>query len=220
MILRAFLNFLDLLGRRKTFAAFTGIAFNNRWFIGYVENDEDARPIAKLPNLYLHQNLERESPDGPDEHYHAWNTWSLILSGGYWQVVDGALSFHGRWSIVRLKHTQRHRIVRCLPNTWTLFFHGWRVSTWRLKVQGCSVLCSTCGPAGTCYAASHDIPYDIYFGGAGGKYRRGRWFKWTPELERTLRIRRKALEKGGDRIKPLSRDELNAEICRAAHEAA
>lgn len=205
------LTLLEFFGRKKVLAHPDGTVIANRWYVFYKEEDEDKRLIAMLPNVYIHQNLKKDTPDGPDSHHHAWPTRSLILSGGYWEEVDGVERFNGRWSVADLKYTQLHRIVKCLPNTWTLFMHGFRLGPWGFKSKPCTKVCDTCASRyGECFNVKHETPYDLHFGGKGA-FRAVRWFDSNePGLEDRLARRRKAILK----VRQLSRDEVNARAAK------
>ncbi len=206
-----FLKLLEKLGRKKVLVNFAGEIIANRWYVFYLEEDEDPRWIAKLPNLYIHQNVKTDTPDGPDSHHHAWNTWSLILNGSYTEEVNGKTRYNWRWSIAKLKVTDFHRIVCCAPNTWTAFFHGFRIGKWGFKAKACATLCETCGVKyGACVNTLTETPYDVHFGGKGA-WRAVRWFASNfPDLAAKIERRRRAIKK----VKVLTRDEINARVAK------
>jgi hypothetical protein len=87
--------------------------------------------------VFLH-HVDVADPDR-DLHNHPWvNAWSLILWGGYREIVDfPRLEMHGttdRWHFAgmanRLYPDAYHRIAAVLPNTWTLFIAGPRTRSW------------------------------------------------------------------------------------------
>ena len=111
-------------------------------------------PRNPLLNLYLHQIVG--SDDDRALHCHPWLNCSLILRGGYTEVVpltqlqNAALDYAKGWTVqhrrvvgdvIGRSGTARHRLVHnpALGDTWTLFLtgpvyrrwgfhcrHGWR----------------------------------------------------------------------------------------------
>lgn len=209
-----FLKLLERIGRKKLLVNWDGEVIAYRWYVFYVEEDEDDRFIAKFPNVYIHQNLKHETPDGPDSHTHAFNSYSLIMSGGYHEEVDGKSRYNAKGTIAKLKHRQFHRIVKVDPGTMTLFMRGWRKGPWSFKAAPCEKICETCSSEyGACVNTLKETPYELHFSGKG-QWRAVRWFPSnTPGLERKLAIRREAIKK----VKVLSRDEVNARAAKEHH---
>jgi hypothetical protein len=84
--------------------------------------------------VYLHRFV---GCDGDEEtHDHPWNACSFVLAGQYEQDVTTGLS--GALGVVNERQTVRwfsripsnlfHRIVKTVPETWTLFIHRPRVT--------------------------------------------------------------------------------------------
>lgn len=215
-MLRLFLRFLEAIGHKKLLVNWDGKIIAYRWYLFYLEDDEDRRLIARLPNIYIHENLLLDTPDGPDSHCHAWPTWSYMLRGGYWEEVDGKLRFNAQGTIAKLGRRQFHRITQCVPGpdgtTMTVFMHGFRNTNWSFRAAPCDKLCETCAEKyGRCVNTTKETPYEVHFGGRG-KWRAVTWFhSKTPGLAGHIALRQRAAAY----VRPLSRDEINA---RAAKE--
>lgn len=217
------LRLLEKMGRKKVLMDFTGQVIAYRWYVLYREEDEDERFIARFPNIYIHQNLRRETPDGPDAHRHAWNTYSWMISGGYSEEVNGVLRRNPRWSWARLKHTDYHRIVATEPNAWSVFCHGFRRGPWGFRMKACDAICETCaGVDGVCMNTKHVVPHATYFGSKKA-WRSVAWFHvGMPGLARRIARRQAAIKK----VRVVGRDEVNARVTKelvergGVHEAA
>lgn len=204
------LTLLDRAGSKKVLLTFSMDVLAQRWYLGYVEADEDRRLIAKLPNAYLHKDLNIHTPGSA--HRHAWNSYSLILKGGYTELVDGVARTHKAGDLAVVKQTQRHEITHCEPGTVTLFMHGWRLAPWEFTVESCATLCGRCATEyGRCVNSIKTTPYELN-AADGGKVRVASWMSTkTPGLERRIRIRKRALEKS--RVRVWSRDEFLHKTC-------
>ena len=93
------------------------------------------RPLPWIPdrNLYLHHMT---SPDADrDVHDHPWGFVSIVLSGGYEELVRTITGYHEEahcpWSVLFRSPEFLHRITK-LPTgeCWTLVFTGKRVRKW------------------------------------------------------------------------------------------
>lgn len=95
---------------------------------------------------------------GPDPdrhcHNHPWLATSLILKGGYWEVVRGLVSARSvggfSWwnqrareltpgAINKLLPGEYHRITKVKPGTWTLVWGGAYFREWGFLVDGTHV---------------------------------------------------------------------------------
>jgi hypothetical protein len=205
------LRVLEKLGRFRKLQI-NGEFIATRHFLLFKEEDEDSRLRARFPNVWIHHNLRTETPDGPDSHTHPWDTWSYMWHGGYWEEVDGVERFHdqGTWAV--LKHGQYHRITKCLPNTVTIFAHGFRKGPWTFKEAPCEHLCEACAPKGQCFAATNLVPYEQHFGGKGSR----RAVQWhdadEPNLDKRMSRRRRAIASG--RVKLLTREEVRHRLAK------
>lgn len=210
-MIRFLLWLLEKLGRKKVLMDFTGQVIAYRWYVLYREEDEDERLIARFPNIYIHQNLREQTPDGPDSHHHAWNTYSLMLSAGYHEEVDGALRYNKRLSWACLKHSQYHRITAVDPNSWTMFCHGFRKGPWGFKMKACATVCETCAALdGVCLNTKHIVPHATYFGSKKA-WRSVAWFPSnTPGLGKRIARRQAAIKK----VRVVGRDEVNARVTK------
>jgi len=94
--------------------------------------------------LYLHHIMEEDHD--PDPHDHPFNFWSIVLRGGYMETITydrprvsylgGALGNWKALSFHKMSKHDFHRIVKILPNTWTLIFVGRRTKDWGYLVDG------------------------------------------------------------------------------------
>jgi|SRR6478736_2172133 len=88
--------------------------------------------------LFLH-HIHQPDHD-PDPHDHPFNFWSLVVRGGYDEVLhterrEGALrpavkKTHGWLSFHKMSKQDAHRIISIKPDTWTLVFVGKRTKSW------------------------------------------------------------------------------------------
>lgn len=214
MLLNLILKVLSFLGRRKDFYTFAGEHIASRWYVLYMEEDEDTRWIAKLPNIYIHRTMV-ENPDGPDIHRHGWTSWSWCLRGGYLEEVDGKFREHKVPGIVRVKYDQYHRIVKCIPGSITVWIRGFRKGRWAFKMKPCEKVCDTCSiKYGKCLNEFTELTHSQHFGGKGQKRSSG-WFTPSEELKRKMARRREAIKSPRVHVKP--RDEIMAEASKLAH---
>ena len=68
-----------------------------------------------------------------DLHDHPWAYWSLILTGGYWEVTpDGAFHWYRPGRLLRRNATWRHRVALYSPAgpVWTLVLRFKYERTW------------------------------------------------------------------------------------------
>lgn len=203
-----FLSWLTKRGRRRTLVKFDGSVSAYRHFPFWVEEDEDRR---RWPNLWIHQNVELKTPDGPDTHRHPWPTYSYIWRGGYIEEVNGQMRWRGRGSFAVLRHTDYHRIVRVVDGTVTLFFHGWRRGPWLFKLQPCAQVCESCAKKyGRCYNELNTVPHAVFFG-TKGKWRTARWFpSLMPGLAKIIERRRRAIQ--DKRLNRISEEEVRSRM--------
>jgi len=209
--LERLLAFLEARGRKWLLVNFDGAIAVQRWYLVYAEKDDyrpgEPRPwYTRLPNAYIHKDVQLLTPGSA--HRHAWNTASIILRGGYTELVDGLARTHRAGDIALLSHRQHHEIVRCEPGTLTLFCHGFRLDRWWFRVAPCERLCATCAPKGACLNARRVTPYEENVG-TPQDWRMTAWFPSRhPGLDKMIARRRRALARGAIRV--LSRDEVLA----------
>lgn len=205
---------LEARGRKKVLLSFEADVAAQRWYLLYLEKDEDPRLVARFPNAYLHKDLNIQTPGSA--HGHAWNSYSFILRGAYTELVDGVERTHQAGDVAVLKYTEHHEITRCAPGTVTLFVHGWRRAPWRFRVGACDKLCDRCATNyGACVNTIKTTPYALNAADGGGAWKRTTWFSTqAPGLERRIRVRQRALAQGKVRARILTRDEVLARSCR------
>lgn len=145
------------------------------------------------PNAWLHHMPGPDSPDAKDDpHKHPWSAVTIILKGGYLEVVNRKV----RRLITRcafLSYKNNHRIDTILPGTWTLFLHGVRRQPWTFHFDACETLCKACTERGTdCFKKANPVMEMTELFGKGGDALQ--WIRWTPQLERELSVKRRALK--------------------------
>jgi hypothetical protein len=201
------LDWLMSIGRKSILVDGYGRIRMERYDLLWKEEESDGRP---WPNIWLHHMPGPESPDAKDDpHKHPWSTITIILKGGYLEVVNRAI----RRLVTRcaiLSYRSNHRIETVLPGTWTIFAHWVRRQPWTFHFEKCETLCQACSEKGAqCFKASHPVmELGELFGMGGGALQ---WVRSTPEIERRLAAMRRAL-----RIKGVSpnRDEASTEFKR------
>ena len=86
-------------------------------------------PRNRWFNIYLH-NI-RHSDDDRALHDHPWWNISIILKGGYTELIPQKALWRPRWSIIFRKATDSHRlIIQGDDHVWTLFITGPKVREW------------------------------------------------------------------------------------------
>lgn len=153
------LNLLEKMGRKYVMISELGETLMERWYLFGSRN-------SRWPHLVLHHipSLPRVQKN----HTHPTNVYSLILKGGYVELVNESLvRVRRRWSFGTLKHTDRHSITSVDPNTWTLFLCGFFKAEWKLQIEGENEM---------------------------RKYK-GVWTKVTPDLEKKIARRKAAVLK-------------------------
>lgn len=99
------------------------------------------RWIAETPlgTLRLHHILRSDA--GRDLHDHPWDFWSLLLTGGYYEVTpdpDVPWATRGRaiprWSLVRRKAEDLHQLLLDRP-VWTLVWTGPKRRSWGFQTR-------------------------------------------------------------------------------------
>lgn len=101
---------------------------------------------TRIAGVYLH-HIGAPDP-GVDLHDHPWWFCSIILRGGYCEIIGEPRACHidrrftrwasawpnlrkrDRWSVASVRLDQAHCIVTVRPGTWTLVIRGPRVRTW------------------------------------------------------------------------------------------
>ena len=87
-------------------------------------------------NIYLHHFLGDD--DSRALHDHPWHSWSLPISGGYWDILPRDHCIRRKpWRIVHRRASKPHRVrlVRDREgnpkHAWTIFLTGPRMREWR-----------------------------------------------------------------------------------------
>lgn len=106
------------------------------WFLGpnhigsYME-----RWYLQTPwfTLRLHHILR--SDEARALHDHPWDFWSVLLTGGYTEVTPTGTRYWPRWSLVRRRAEDLHRLVLDQP-VWTLVWTGPKRRSWGFVIDG------------------------------------------------------------------------------------
>lgn len=85
-------------------------------------------PRNRFFNIYLH-HIVRDDDDRA-LHDHPWVNVSIVLKGGYTEVMPHASKWRGRGSIVFRLPKAAHRLELDEDSCWTLFITGPRVREW------------------------------------------------------------------------------------------
>lgn len=89
--------------------------------------------LGPLGTIRLHHILR--SDEARALHDHPWDFWSLLLTGGYLEVTERGSRWWPRWSLVRRRAEDLHRLVVDRP-VWTLVWSGPRRREWGFLVPG------------------------------------------------------------------------------------
>lgn len=93
-------------------------AYMDRWYV---------IPRNTWFNIYLHRiNL---SDDDRALHDHPWQSVSLVLWGGYFEMTPFETQWYGPGSVIYRSAEYTHRLIVEKP-CWTLFVTGARERTW------------------------------------------------------------------------------------------
>jgi hypothetical protein len=202
-------------GRKYAMVDMFGVVSAYRYYIFYVEKHFDTSWKAKyLPNLFIHQftghdypNGESQMGDANESHFHPWGTFSVILTGGYTEEIDHGKAVKDLYApAVSLRSwNQSHKIVKMLPNTWTLFFHGMRRGNWAFSPKKHDMVCDNCVKYnnGICANASRErVEFKPWMGiPDSSKEREGWkelvWMKCDADYDKLIETRKRAMARKG-----------------------
>lgn len=166
--------------------------------------DHAIRAKAKgWPNLYLHNFIWEESPDGPSSHSHSGTTLSWILKGEYWERYEGKQIHRTRWSFNRVVWPKVHKIERVKSGTWTIFLR-WFVRDPEIRIvpETCETVCEYCQENyGKCFNEGREFSYDAYSNQFNSNKPNGMkfpaWHYAGEETDKFIARRRKAMKRMG-----------------------
>jgi hypothetical protein len=215
--------YLERTGRAKAFVDTYGKVLFIRYFFLGVEADEKDIGLGKAkarwwPNAYFHVMTESDfGPDTSTYHRHPWRNFSWIVSGGYWEFLEGKGKFlRKKGATVFRGVEQRHFIEKTLPDTITFFIHWFRKYTsWQFRPTACtSGVCQTCIDEnnGVCRKSTLDLPYVDYIAKME-KLDPPRWVFYDDAGKLKLKRRRAAALRAGK--KSLSQEQ--AEVYMQEH---
>lgn len=182
-----------------------GKIYWHRYYLFYRDRMDNPRWVDYLPNAYIHI-FEIEEPDGEDEHSHPWNSYSLILDGGYVESVNHKEKRETKaFGLVKVNYNDSHRLARVQPGTTTLFMHGFRRADWRFYMKPHETICDFCRDEnnGVCYKKTEVLDFTGYLQRGEGKatsYSKNRSMTWTlfdDEFKKQWERRKAAVEKLG-----------------------
>lgn len=90
-----------------------------RWFV---------LPRNKYFNLFLHKFMRDD--DDKALHDHPWLFVSIVLLGGYREILQDGVVIRRAGSICLRRAEHRHRVELLRVPTWTLVFTGPKIRTW------------------------------------------------------------------------------------------
>lgn len=228
MILKLYLRFLDFLERRGRLYAlvdFYGDVLMYRYFLLYVERQDDTRWIAKLPNIWSHifpGDPSGRGPDGISPHRHPWSAVGLILRGYYVELLNNTterITNVGGFAYTSYKDD--HRVLTVGKDTLTIFAHGFRRTKWTKVGYPCLVTCDTCRTRndGKCLSQLGEYAFPSVDPNPGerlGSSRTVKWVKVTPDFKKQLAQRKEALRKRGVVMPTLLEDKVRIELEKIA----
>lgn len=86
--------------------------------VGYLER----YTVLKIGRLHIRLHVIKSPDKTPFMHTHPFHYVSVILSGGYTELVGNRLKKHSVGSVIVRQNKTAHRIQSVLPGTVTLFF--------------------------------------------------------------------------------------------------
>lgn len=120
-----------LIRRAQRTPYFNLVGYMNRWWLkrpaGHGAHNDVSEVHKTGWGARIHQTLR--SDEDRALHDHPWANCSIVLRGGYWEVMeDGSRIWRGPGSVVFRKATAKHRLI--VPEgaeSWSLFIMGhWR----------------------------------------------------------------------------------------------
>lgn len=219
MLFRLFDKLMTALGRKFAFLDMYGDVRFYRYYVFYVELNDDESWVARwLPNLFVHHfpgEPGEEGPDGDQPHFHPWSTLSLILTGGYTHTVNGVERVHVAPSKSFMRHSDQHIITRMKPGTVTLFFHWLRKQRWLVDARTCVKVCDSCQRLndGQCMRSNRIRPMnpvtELAMSSRDAKgWRAAKWVRVDSGFEELRAERRRAIAKAGKTIPIRSSDKF------------
>lgn len=210
--MKSILEFLRSIGRKYAFVDFYGDVIFYRYYVFYDEEKYGDKG-GFWPNILIHEfpgDPEGEGPDAEHIHAHPYSTLSYIIKGGYTEQVDDGFALTHRETkagqFTNVPYTSYHRIKTVEPGTVTLFMHWFRRSTWRLRIQKCSEVCSVCWErnSGQCYRHTNLTTLNNHLDSTspseGDEWRGVKWLQCGPDFEQQLAKRKKTLRRMGINI--------------------
>lgn len=214
-------------GRKYAMVDMFGVINGFRYYIFYVEKHFDTSWKAKyLPNLFVHKFTGNDYPNGESQmeevneaHYHPWATFSVVMTGGYTEEVNPGNKIKDLYApAVSLRWAdQSHKIIKMLPDTWTLFFHGIRRGSWAFAPKKHKTVCESCMKHnnGVCAnAGTERIEFKPWMSiPDSSKEREGWketvWLKCDEDFDKLIETRKRALARKGIQ-RPNTKDEWHA----------
>lgn len=183
-MLKLLLTLLEKLGRHEVLVDGYGKIYWHRYYLFYRDRMDNPRWVDYLPNAYIHI-FESEEPDGEDEHSHPWNSYSVLLKGGYTESINHGTERETKaLGLARVGYNDTHRLTNVQHGTTTLFMHGFRRADWRFHIKQHENICDFCKNenGGVCYKTPQVLNFADYLhrGESGDTpYSKNRTMTWT-----------------------------------------
>lgn len=207
-MLNRLLRFLEKRGRKYAFTDFYGDVMFYRYYLFYDEEPYGAQG-GFWPNAMIHVfpgDEEGEGPDAEHIHKHPYHSWSYILKGGYTEAVDEGRGVFERETIsghwVSVPFNVFHRIKQVIPDSVTIFMHGFRRGVWTLRIEPCKEVCDVCASNNdnNCYRSKQTTTLYDHLDSTSTRedeWRGVRWMKCGPSFSQEIEKRKRTLRRMG-----------------------
>jgi hypothetical protein len=106
-----------------------------RWVLYGRRGKDGTRRNGPGPKLFLHLFHRGDAEDY--FHDHPWPFWSLILTGGYFEITPAGIEWCGPLRLLRRPAEWQHRVtLRPERRCWTLIWTGAKARTWGFHCPG------------------------------------------------------------------------------------
>ena len=183
------------LGRKLTLVDSLGNELMHRYVIFGSTKVEDTfdSEHSNLPALYIHHFLQEEVRDGDALHSHVGNIYSFILKGGYIENRNGEIIERKRFSLNAVMQHEKHKIVTCIPSTWTILLRGFvKEKKVKLEMKPCENVCDYCKDTfGQCFKENKEFEHDFIVNDVYEKFA-PHFMLCGEETDRIIKVRQRA----------------------------
>jgi hypothetical protein len=135
-----FFKFLEKIGRCHALTSPDGTVLALRYFLLRKEDGQKHFLSDKLPNIWMHKMLQSYSPDDGIMHRHPWATATIIVKGGYNEVLETGERRELRAGSVSLRSSKTgHYIEEVIPGGWSIFAHWVKRQEWKFLVDDSAI---------------------------------------------------------------------------------